>query len=170
LDTPLSTNADLIGKFTSQLQSAPSSDFSLKDLNGKEWKLSDLKGKVVLLNFWATWCGPCQREMPGFQKLYERFGEDGEVLVLTVASVATENMGEKESRDTVKQFITGQKYTFPVLFDADGSVWKAYQQEGIPANYILDKQGNIKLLITGAFPNEETMVAALEAVRRQDGK
>ena len=166
----LSADDALVAKYTSHLKNAPAKDFTLKDLKGKQWKLSDFKGKIVLLNFWATWCGPCQMEMPGFQKLYERFGNDGNVIVLAVASTGNEGLDEKASRDTVTQFIDSQKYTFPVPFDIDGSVWRAYQQEGIPANYILDRQGNVRLLVLGAFADEKTMYAALEAVRRADAK
>jgi thiol-disulfide isomerase/thioredoxin len=119
-------------------------------------------------HFGATWCPPCQAEMPGFQTLQNLNRKD--VAVLAVASTATEGQDEKTSLDTVSQFITQQKYTFPVLFDADGKVWNVYQQQGIPANYILDKQGNVRLLQAGAFPNDEMMMAALEAVRRLDGK
>jgi len=164
----ISTDETAIGKFTPSLKSVAEKDFTLNDLNGKAWKLSDLKGKIVLLNFWATWCGPCQNEMPSFQKLFERFGQDGDVVVIAVASAALEQQGTDESKATVAAFVKSQKFTFPVLFDSTGDVWNIYQQEGIPANYIIDKEGNIRLLVSGAFTNEETMYAALEAVRRAD--
>lgn len=166
-DEALSTDEAKIAAYTGKLMNKPAADFTLTDLDGKTWKLSDLKGKVVLLNFWATWCGPCQGEMPGFQTLQNLNRED--VVILAVASTATEGLEEKESLQTVTQFIRQQKYTFPVPFDTDGSVWGAYQQQGIPANYILDKQGNVRLLHVGAFSNDEDMMAALEAVRRLDG-
>ena len=166
----ISTDEKLVAQYAAGLSSTPSVDFTLQDLNGKQWKLSDLKGKIVLLNFWATWCGPCQMEMPDFQKLQERFGADGGVVVLAVASTATENASEQESRSTVQAFIKQQGFTFPVLFDADGSVWQTYQQEGIPANYIIDRNGAVRLLITGAFQSEDHLFAALEAVRSADAK
>lgn len=164
----LSDDNAAIDKFTESLINAAGSDFTLTDLNGREWTLSGLKGKVVLLNFWATWCPPCQREMPGFQSLHERMGDDGEVIVLTVASAALEQMGEEESKKAVSEFIKEQNYTFPVLYDPTGEVWAVYQQEGIPANYIIDKQGNVRFLMAGAFSSEDEMNAALEAVRRAD--
>jgi cytochrome c-type biogenesis protein len=164
----LSVNEDLVSRYSSAMKSAPSQDFTLTDLNGKQWKLSDLKGKIVLLNFWATWCGPCQSEMPEFQKIYERYGDGGDVVVLAVASASLERQSTDAAKASVSDFVKNQGFTFPVLFDADGSVWGVYQQEGIPANYIIDKQGNIRLLIAGAFRDEDSIYAALEAVRRAD--
>jgi cytochrome c-type biogenesis protein len=167
-DGPWSGDDDAVKGYADHLQNVPSVDFTLTDLNGREWKLSDLKGKTVLLNFWATWCGPCQNEMPEFQKLYERSGGDGPVVVLAVASAALEGGGAEAAKEAVSGFIDKQGFTFPVLFDADGSVWSVYQQEGIPANYILDADGNVRLLVSGAFRGGEELYAALEAVRRAE--
>lgn len=169
-DTSASWSDDetAIKKYQDAMKSVPQEDFTLPDLSGKQWKLSDLKGKVVLLNFWATWCSPCLMEMPEFQKLYERFGEDGEVIVLAVAGTALEGGTADAAKAAVTALVEDQGFTFPVLFDADGSVWQAYQQQGIPANYIIDKQGNVRLLKSGAFTGEKELYAVLEAVRRAD--
>lgn len=164
----LSSDNSLIAQYSKKMTNNAGKDFTLDDLNGKSWKLSDLKGKTVLLNFWATWCGPCQREMPGFQKLYDRFGESGDVIVLAVASTSLERGSADSALKSVEQFADEQGYTFPILFDTDGSVWEQYMQQGVPANYILDGSGNVRLLLLGAFRNEDEIYAALEAVRRAE--
>ncbi len=167
-DGPWSDDEATIKKFEDMLQSHPSVDFTLKSLDGKDYMLSDFKGKVVLLNFWATWCPPCQAEMPEFQKLYERFGADGPAVILTVAGATLEGDDPDKAKETVSDFISKNQFTFPVLFDADGQVWDTYMQEGIPANYIIDGEGNVRLLVSGAFRNEAQLYAALEAVRRAE--
>lgn len=109
-------------------------DFKLKDLNGKEMSLSDLKGKKVFLNFWATWCPPCKAEMPEIQKLYEET-KDSDVVIVAV------EIGEP--LDTVKSFIDSNKYSFKVLLDSDQSVATKYNIASIPTSYFIDVDGNI---------------------------
>lgn len=165
-DGPWSDDETSIKNFEGMLQSQPSADFTLKGLDGKDYKLSDFKGKIVLLNFWATWCPPCQGEMPEFQKLYQRLDADSPVAILAVAGSTLEGDSPDKAKKTVSDFIGKNKFTFPVLYDEDGAVWNVYQQQGIPANYIIDGEGNVRLLISGAFRNEAQLYAALEAVRR----
>jgi len=109
-------------------------DFKLKDLTGKEMSLSDLKGKKVFLNFWATWCPPCKEEMPEIQKLYEET-KNSDVVIVAV------EIGEPLS--TVKSFIDSNKYTFKVLLDSDQSVSSKYNIASIPTSYFIDVDGNI---------------------------
>ena len=165
---PLGGDETLIKKFSSQIKLTTATDFTLEDQNGNRWSLSDLKGKIVLLNFWATWCGPCQAEMPEFQKLYDRFGTEGQVIVLSIASTTLENQDEQMTKDVVLKYIYSQEYTYPILFDNDGMVWQAYKQDYIPANYFIDTHGDIQLLYVNAFENESVLYSALEAVRRAD--
>jgi peroxiredoxin len=157
-----------IAKLSTQLVNTPVADFTLQDQNGNTWTLSDLKGKIVLLNFWATWCGPCVGEMPEFQKLYDRFGTDGPVIVLSVASTTLEGLDAQASKDQAYAFVNSQKYSYPILFDTDGTVWGKYIQSYVPVNYILDTQGNLRLLFAGAFSSETELYSALEAVRKAD--
>ncbi|MFL0166213.1 TlpA family protein disulfide reductase [Candidatus Clostridium helianthi] len=109
-------------------------DFNLKDLNGNELSLSDLKGKKVFLNFWATWCPPCKAEMPEIEKLYQET-KDSDLVIVSV------EIGEP--LNTVKSFIDSNKYNFKVLIDPDQSVATKYNITSIPTSYFIDKDGNI---------------------------
>lgn len=109
-------------------------DFKLKDLNGKELSLSDLKGKKVFLNFWATWCPPCKAEMPEIEKLYQET-KDSDLVIVAV------EIGEP--LDTVRPFIENNKYNFKVLLDPDQSVETKYNITSIPTSYFIDTEGNI---------------------------
>lgn len=108
-------------------------DFTLTDIAGRVWTLSALKGKVVLVNFWATWCPPCRKEMPDLEALYNRFKDKG----LVVLAISDEPM------DTVKPFVSSAKYTFPVLLDPGRKVNAAYQIDGIPKNFVYDREGKL---------------------------
>ncbi|MFZ0478599.1 MAG: TlpA disulfide reductase family protein [Terriglobales bacterium] len=107
--------------------------FSLKDLTGKTWTFSELRGKVVLMNFWATWCPPCRKEMPDLQALYERFASQG-LVILGISD---------EEANKVKPFIRERKVTFPVLLDPGRKVNEAFEVEGIPKTFIYDREGKL---------------------------
>jgi peroxiredoxin len=108
-------------------------DFSLKDLTGKTWTLSELRGKVVLVNFWATWCPPCRKEMPDLQKLYEQFGPQG-LVILGISDEETQK---------VEPFIRERKVTFPVLLDPGRKANDAFIVEGIPKTFVYDRNGKL---------------------------
>ncbi|MBN2736374.1 MAG: TlpA family protein disulfide reductase [Spirochaetales bacterium] len=119
----------------------PIRDFQLKNLKGQPVKLSDQKGKVVLLNFWATWCGPCRSEMPSMEKLYQKYRSSGfEILAVDL----------QEAAETVSEFAKEQGYSFPILLDTTGEQAQAYGARGIPTSYLIDKQGYIVAGIVGA--------------------
>ncbi|HEX3745773.1 MAG TPA: TlpA disulfide reductase family protein [Bryobacteraceae bacterium] len=109
------------------------SGFTLTALNGKTYTLASLKGKVVLLNFWATWCPPCRREMPDMEKLYQQYASQG-LVVLAVSD---------EKRETVEGFLKKQDYTFPVALDPDRKVNTAFGIEGIPNSFLFDREGKL---------------------------
>jgi thiol-disulfide isomerase/thioredoxin len=111
-----------------------SQDFKLKDLDGKEISLSSFKGKKVFLNFWATWCPPCQAEMPEIEKLYQET-KTSDLVILAV------DLGEDKS--TAKAFIDKNKYTFKILLDTDGKLASDYNISSIPSSYFIDKDGYI---------------------------
>ena len=108
-------------------------DFSLKDLSGKTWTFSDLRGKVVLVNFWATWCPPCRKEMPDLEALYTRFEPSG----LVILGISDEEAAK------VEPFIRDRKVTFPVLLDPGRKVNEAFIVEGIPKSFVYDRDGKL---------------------------
>jgi len=110
-------------------------DFCLKNLNGKKVELKSFKGKVVFLNFWATWCGPCKGEMPSIEALYQKFKEKDFVFL----SISVDYEGIKP----VKEHIEKHRYTFPVLIDPKCETLDLYQVKGIPTTFIIDKKGRI---------------------------
>lgn len=108
-------------------------EFELKDLSGARVKLSEVKGKVVLVNFWAEWCGPCRAEMPFMENLYRAFKDKG----LVVLAIAVD-----KSEKTVKAFVSDKKLTFKVLLDKDKEVsFDLYGVIGLPTTFLLDKKG-----------------------------
>ena len=117
-------------------------DFTLKDLEGNTVSLSDYIGKNVYINFFATWCPPCRDEMPEIEKIYQKYKDEG-IVVLAV------DLGE--DRDTVKSFIEENKYNFKVLLDSDQNVAEQYNITSIPVSVFIDKKGNIAAKQVGAM-------------------
>jgi peroxiredoxin len=136
------------------LEGQKASDFTLTGLDGKSYTLSKLRGKVVMLDFWATWCGPCRIEMPHVQKLHSEFKTKG----LVVFGV---NYGETSTR--VKPFIAKNAYDFTILMDSNQEVGGHYQVNGIPALFIIDKDGVIRSHFVGVR-DEDQLRGALAAV------
>jgi len=110
--------------------------FSLPDLNGKKVELTQYKGKVVFLNFWATWCGPCKEEMPSMEALYQEFKDKGFVF-LTISV-------DYEGLKPVKEFLQKHRYTFPVLLDPKCDTLDPFEVKGIPTTLIIDKFGRMR--------------------------
>jgi peroxiredoxin len=108
-------------------------DFTLTDLQGKAWHLQDLKGKVVLVNFWATWCPPCRKEMPDLDALYNKFKDQG-FVVLAISD---------EEAAKVSPYIAEHKISYPVMLDAGRKVNDAFIVEGIPKSFVYDRSGKL---------------------------
>lgn len=121
-------------------------DFTLKSQSGKNTKLSELRGQVVLINFWASWCGPCRQEMPLLEKLYRRYRPLG----FTILGVNVE-----EDPTAANKLLKEISVSFPVLFDGENTVSKLYKIKGMPSTVIVDRDGNMRQLHTGYQPGYE---------------
>ncbi len=130
------------------------SDFTLRDVDGNAVTLSALKGQVVVLSFWATWCGPCKEEMPHFQELYGKLASDG----LVVLSISTD---DARSASKVKPYVKKMGYTFPVLLDRDATVIGAYNpSKTLPYTVVIDRSLQVVHRVSGYNPGDEVALAS----------
>ncbi len=123
--------------------SAP--DFTVKNTDGESVSLSDLKGKPVVINFWATWCGYCVKEFPHFQDMYKKYGDEIEFMMVDLVD------GNRETEEVAKSFIKSKGYTFPIYFDTTGEAAYNYNAYSIPLSVFVDKDGNLVDSHTGAM-------------------
>lgn len=132
----------------------PASDFTLRNVDGQPTTLSSLKGKVVVLSFWATWCGPCKEEMPHLDKMYKELKDRG----LVVLSISAD---DARTASQVKPFIMRSGYTFPVLLDKDSAVITTYNaQKTLPFTVVIDKQQQVAHVHSGFNPGDEAQLRA----------
>lgn len=152
----LNVSALAAGSDTSSLEGKPAPDVSLKTTDGKDFKLSSLKGDVVMIDYWATWCPPCRASLPHVNDISK--DEDLKSKGLHVFAV-----NSKEDADTVKKFVTDNQFTFTVPLDPSGSFGKDYLVHGIPTTVIIGRDGVIKKVFIGYGPGmEKPMKAAIE--------
>lgn len=138
--------------------------YKLFDQYGKEHILSDYKGKVIFLNFWATWCPPCKEEMPYIEELYKEYGNnEKDVIILGITNPTTDEnpRGQDKSIDQIKKFIETGNYTFPTVFDKTGDYFENFKIRAYPTTFIIGKDGEIKTAIPGAM-NKEQMKKLIE--------
>lgn len=127
-------------------------DFELMSLNGETIRLSDLRGKGIILNFWASWCPPCQEEMPALQRVHQVYRAQGvEVIAVNVTS--------QDTLFNARNFVQAKGLTFPILFDEQGSVQSMYRINGLPTTFFIDREGKIQELIVGGPLSEALLLA-----------
>lgn len=128
-------------------------NFTVRNLKGNRVSLDQFRGQVVILNLWATWCGPCRVEMPGFETMYRRFRSEG----LTILAVSL----DKGDTQKVKNFVEQYRLSFPVLMDDGQVVERLYPTFTIPTTYVIDKQGRVAAKVDGAknWQSEQTFEA-----------
>ena len=135
--------------------SKAASDFTVTDSQGNSVKLSDSFGKPIVVNFWASWCGPCQNEMPEFNKVYAEFKDSVVFLMVDLVD------GQQETTASGKAFVNKKGYTFPLYFDTLGEASKTYKISSIPQTYFIDKDGLIVKSFIGGL-NEKTLRQYIE--------
>ena len=129
----LGGQAHASGKGLTLLKDKPTvPDFDLKDVDGNSYRFTDLRGKVVIVNFWATWCPPCRAEMPSMQRAWEQLREEG-IMMLAI------DVGEDE--DAIFDFIASYPVEFPILLDTESSVSEAWEVKGLPTTFVIDQWG-----------------------------
>lgn len=145
------TNKDL----SEEIYAAPQTgflapDFLLKDLQGEQYQLSSLQGKIIIINVWASWCKPCQYEMPALQMIHEKYQDQGLILLAV-------NNTFQDSYSNVVDFVSRNNLTFPILLDLDGNVSQQYQVQALPSTFFIDKTGKISDIIIGG-PMSEALI------------
>lgn len=142
---------------TAETKKIPAPDFTLTDQNGVEHSLSEYQGKTVFLNFWATWCPPCLKEMPDIQALYEEYGGNEEdLIILGVANPKTDaNPNNQDGTlEEVTQFLTDNGYTYPVVMDTTGESFGNYYISSFPTTYMIDTEGNVFGYVSGTLTKD----------------
>ncbi|HKT74228.1 MAG TPA: TlpA disulfide reductase family protein [Steroidobacteraceae bacterium] len=126
--------------------SGPAPQFTLASRTGKDLSLAQYRGQVVMLNFWASWCGPCRQEMPLLESIYKKYNKMGFVLI-----------GVNVEPDSAKaeEWLKQTPVSFPIVFDKDSKVSKAYDVAGMPSTIFIDRKGNLRVLHRGYKPGDE---------------
>lgn len=151
-ETTENTNED-----SKKSDAIPAFDLTLTDQYGKEHTLSDYQGKVVFINFWATWCPPCKKEMPDIEALYKEYNvNQDEVVFLGIVNPSSEAYPNNQDvkKEEIQVFLDDNEYTFPTLFDETGEVLQNYNISAFPTTFMIDKEGNIVGYVPGMMTKD----------------
>lgn len=140
----------------------PAPPFAVTDTTGAEFVLDDLRGKIVVVNFFATWCGPCLKELPHLQQLWDTHRDSSDVVVLVI--------GREETMESVSDFQSEHGYTFPMAADTDRAIYSLFADEMIPRTYVVAADGKICLATTGFAGDEVKQVAQAIADQRRSSR
>ena len=133
-------------------------DFTVINDNNEEVNLSDYYGKPIVINFWASWCGPCKGEMPDFNEVYKELGEEVEFLMINMTD------GNQETLEKAKSYIDEEKFEFPVLYDTEINAANSYAVQSIPTTYFIDSEGYIVARAVGAI-DKETIKEGIDMIK-----
>jgi peroxiredoxin len=125
---------------------SPAADFTLKSNSGSNIKLSELRGQVVMINFWASWCGPCRQEMPLLEQLYKKYQPMGFTLL---------GVNVEDDPNEATKWLKGKEVSFPILFDNESKVSELYNVSAMPTTLIIDRDGNMRYYHRGYVPGTE---------------
>ncbi len=140
-DTTVTENDEIPDNTEEEISTVP--DFTVIDHDGNEVSLSDMRGRPVIINFWASWCPPCKSEMPDFEEAYKKYGDRVVFMMLNMTD------GSRETTETAKAFIDKMGYTFPVYFDTTAQAAMAYGAYSIPMSFFVDSEGYLAAYAEG---------------------
>ncbi len=135
----------------------PAPDFRLRTLDGQVVQLSQLRGRVVIINFWASWCPPCRAEMPALQRVYEAYHDQGLELLAV-------NLTPQDRLPDIEAFVHKHGLTFPILLDEEGAVAQQYRVHAVPTTYFVDREGVIRDVVFGGPMAEALLRTRVEAL------
>ena len=135
----------IVSRRQAEVSAAAAPDFTVYNAQGEPVKLSDYRKKPVVLNFWASWCGPCQREMPDFETAWQKYGDEVVFLMVNLTD------GYQETVETASSLIAEKGYTFPVCYDTDMDAATVYGVQSIPTTYFIDAKGAVVNRYTGSM-------------------
>lgn len=137
-------------------------DFTLQDQDGQSYTLSELRGRPVLVNLWASWCGPCQREMPAMDSIYQKYKDDG--FIILAVNVTNQEITVSNATDFAKSL----NLTFPIVFDHTGEVSEQYHLQSLPSSFFIGKDGIIKEVVIGGPMAEALLQTRVESLLAEE--